>query len=107
MNYKNINFEEAWNIISSDPECIVLDVREDFEYATGHAANAVLFPIDDINEKSAAEILPDKNIAILIYCRTGGRSREAAEYLSGIGYTNIYDIGSLTGWPYGLEYGLD
>ena len=84
MNYKNINFEEAWNIINSDPECIVLDVREDFEYATGHAANAVLFPIDDINERSAAEILPDKNIAILIYCRTGNRSREAAEYLSGI-----------------------
>lgn len=107
MNYKNINFEEAWNIINSDPECIVLDVREDFEYATGHAANAVLFPIDDINERSAAEILPDKNIAILIYCRTGNRSREAAEYLSEIGYTNIYDIGSLTGWPYGLEYGLD
>lgn len=107
MNYKKINFDEAWNIINSDPECVVLDVREDFEYATGHAVNAVLFPIDDINEKSASEILPDKNAAVLIYCRTGARSREAAEYLSAIGYTNIYDIGSLSGWQYGLEYGLD
>lgn len=107
MNYKNINFEEAWDILNSDPSSVILDVREDFEYATGHAINAVLFPIDDINEKSAAEILPDKNSAILIYCRTGGRSQEAAEYLSSIGYTNIYDIGSLVDWPYGLEYGLD
>lgn len=107
MKYRSINFEEAWNIINSDPNSIVLDVREDFEYATGHAANAVLFPIDDINEKSAAEVLPDKNTAILIYCRTGSRSREAAEYLSSVGYTNIYDIGSLVDWPYGLEYGLD
>lgn len=107
MNYKTLNFEEAWDIMNSDPSCIVLDVREDFEYATGHAANAVLFPIDDISEKSAAEILPDKNAAILIYCRTGSRSSEAANYLSSIGYVNIYDIGSLVDWPYGLEYGLD
>lgn len=107
MNYKSVSFEEAWDIMNSNPSCVVLDVREDFEYATGHAANAVLFPIDDINEKSAAEVLPDKNTAILIYCRTGNRSREASEYLSSIGYTNIYDIGSLVDWPYGLEYGLD
>lgn len=106
MNYKNINFEEAWQIINSDSSCVILDVREDFEYATGHASGAVLFPVDDINEQSAAKVLPDKNAAILIYCRTGNRSREAAEYLSKIGYTNIYDIGSLSGWKYGLEYGL-
>lgn len=85
------------------PEYILLDVREEEEYITGHAIDALLFPVDDIDEASAQMLLPDRELPILIYCRSGRRSADAARKLESMGYTNLYDIGSLIGWPYGLE----
>ncbi len=103
--YKKIDFDEAKRLIDT-ADCTILDVREESEYAAGHAAGAVLFPLDEINAETAAEIIPDKNKALLLYCRTGNCSAMAAEILKNLGYTEIYDIGSLVGWKYGLEYGL-
>lgn len=100
---KKISFAEAKQILTAHPEAVLLDVREEEEYLTGHAIDAVLFPVDEISADSAAALLPDQNAPVLAYCRSGRRSREAAEKLASYGYREVYDIGSLIGWPYGLE----
>ncbi len=100
---RKITFEEAKEILDSRPESIMLDVREEEEYITGHAVDAVLFPVDDIDYTAASIILPEKDTPLLIYCRSGRRSAEAAEKLKSLGYTELYDVGGLIGWPYGLE----
>ncbi len=92
--------------MDENPDCVILDVREEEEYATGHVENALLFPVDDITADFAKEVIPSKNSMLVIYCRTGSRSRMAAEELSKLGYTNVYDIGGLIAWPYGLIMGL-
>lgn len=99
-------FETAKKLMDENPDCLILDVREEDEYATGHAENALLFPVDDITADLANEVIPLKDTMLVVYCRTGSRSRMAAEELSTLGYTNIYDIGGLIGWPYGLVLGL-
>ncbi len=103
MSAEKIDFERAKELLDSDKSCLMVDVREEEEYITGHAENALLFPVDDIDEASAAMLLPDKNRPIILYCRSGRRSAEAAEKLSKLGYTKLYDVGSLIGWPYGME----
>jgi len=100
---EKIDFKKAKEIIDSEKNVILVDVREEPEYITGHAVDAVLFPVDEITAESAADILPDKTATYLIYCRSGRRSAIAAQKLSELGYTELYDMGSLIGWPYGLE----
>ena len=99
----HIDFENAHRLMSEKPDSVIIDVREEEEYITGHAVGAALFPVDTIDEKTAAELIPSKNTPLFIYCRSGRRSKIAAEKLSRLGYTQIYDMGSLSGWPYGLE----
>ena len=89
--------------MDQSPEYILLDVREEEEYITGHAIDALLFPVDDIDGDTAPLLLPDREMPILIYCRSGRRSSDAARKLESMGYKKLYDIGSLIGWPYGLE----
>ena len=103
QKYKNVSFNEAKKIIDKK-ECIVLDVRTDEEYFTGHAEGAVNLDVDAINSETASEIIPDKTTPILVYCKTGERANLAAEVLSELGYKQIYNIGSLVEWPYGLSY---
>ena len=103
MSAEKIDFERAKELLDSDKSCLMVDVSEEEEYITGHAENALLFPVDDIDESSAAMLLPDKNRPIILYCRSGRRSAEASEKLSKLGYTKLYDVGSLIGWPYGME----
>lgn len=100
---RKVSFEEAKRILDEKPEALMLDVREEEEFVTGHAIDAVLYPVDDIDYTTAAIIIPDKTTPLLIYCRSGRRSAEAAEKLKKLGYTELYDVGSLIGWPYGLE----
>lgn len=102
--YTLVTFAEAKEIIDKE-ECVIIDVREEEEYITGHADGAELFPVDDINENSAAEIIPSKDMPVMVYCRTGSRSALAAQKLCALGYKRIYDMGSLVGWPYGIVYG--
>ena len=81
---------------------IIVDVRTKEEYDSGHIANSLLIPYDEI-EKKAPALLTDKNATIIVYCRTGRRSEIAAKALIGIGYTNVADMGGISDWKYGLE----
>jgi rhodanese-related sulfurtransferase len=100
-----MTFEQAGRFMKEHPDFTLLDVREEEEYLMEHADGAILFPLDLINRKSAAELLPDQDKPILLYCRTGRRSAEAASLLEQLGYTQLYDLGGLSGWPYGISYG--
>lgn len=100
---KKLSFDQAKALLDQRPDCLLLDVREEEEYITGHAVDAALLPVDEIGPESAAEIIQRPDRPVLLYCRSGRRSREAAEKLEKLGYTQLYDLGSLIGWPYGLE----
>ena len=64
---------------------------------------AELLPVDELDGESAGLVIGTKETPVLVYCRTGRRSREAAQKLEELGYTEVYDMGGLVGWPYGLE----
>ncbi|MDU3352001.1 MAG: rhodanese-like domain-containing protein, partial [Clostridium sp.] len=78
---------------------IILDVRSEEEYNSGHIENSILIPIDKLEEE-AENILNDKNKKILVYCRSGNRSKKASNILLEKGYTNVYDFGGIKDWPY-------
>jgi len=99
VSYMNITAEEAKEIMDTEGEYIILDVRTEEEYAEGHIPNAILIPDYEIETK-AEEILKDKNQLILVYCRSGRRSKLAAESLIKLGYTNIKEFGGIIDWPY-------
>ena len=100
---RKIDFQEAVRLLEEEKNAVLLDVREEDEYITGHAVDALLLPVDEITPQRAADLLPDREAPILVYCRSGRRSRRAAKLLDSFGYTQLYDLGSLIGWPYGLE----
>lgn len=99
LEYKKLSAQDAKARIDSGDELIILDVREDYEFAQGHIPGAVLLPLGQIAQK-AGETLPQKDAEILLYCRSGNRSRQAANQLIGLGYTNVYDFGGILSWPY-------
>lgn len=78
----------------------VVDVREENEYLEGHIPGAVLLPSSTLSEDTAAEIIPDKDDTVLLYCRSGNRSKAAAAKLVELGYTNVYEFGGILDWPY-------
>ena len=98
---KKLNFSEAHDMMTRR-DVVLLDVREEPEYITGHAIDAELLPVDEITADTAAEIIPSKDAPVMVYCRTGRRSERAASILENLGYREIYDMGGLVGWPYGL-----
>ena len=100
--YVNITAEEAKQIMDSEEGYIILDVREQEEFVAGHIPGAILIPYTQIEEK-ADEMLPDKDQLILVYCRSGRRSKIAAEALVKLGYTNIKEFGGILDWPYDVE----
>ena len=100
--YMNITAEEAKQIMNTEEGYIILDVREQDEYDAGHIPGAILIPYTQIEEK-ANEMLPDKDQLILVYCRSGRRSKIAAEALAELGYTNIKEFGGIIDWPYEVE----
>lgn len=100
---KKVNFKEAKDIMDTEKDYILLDVRSEEEYITGHAVDAVLFPLGEITDIAADDIIPSSDTTVLVYCRSGRRSAEAARLLDDFGYDKIYDMGGLVGWPYGLE----
>ena len=85
--------------MDSEEGCIILDVRSREEYDQGHIPGAVLIPNTEIEAK-AADLLPDKDQLILVYCRSGRRSKLAAQSLADLGYTNIREFGGILDWPY-------
>ena len=100
--YVNITADEAKRIMDSEEGYIILDVREQDEYDALHIPGAILIPYTQIEEK-ADEMLPDKEQLILVYCRSGRRSKIAAEALAELGYTNIKEFGGIIDWPYETE----
>ena len=97
--YQQITQEEAKEMMDTQ-EVIILDVREQDEYDSGHIPGAVLLPVDSIDETTAAEVIPEKDSAVLVYCRSGNRSKTASSTLAELGYTNIYEFGGINTWPY-------
>ncbi|MBQ5711600.1 MAG: rhodanese-like domain-containing protein [Oscillospiraceae bacterium] len=100
--YMNITAEEAKRIMDSEEDYIILDTRTEAEYDEGHIPGAIVIPHDEIADR-AEEELPDKDRSILVYCRSGRRSKLAAEALVELGYTNIKEFGGIIDWPYEVE----
>ncbi len=101
-SYMNITAEEAKQIMDSEEGYIILDVRTQEEYDEGHIPGAILIPNTEL-EARAEENFPDKDQLILVYCRSGRRSKIAAEALMELGYTNVREFGGILDWPYEVE----
>lgn len=95
--YTQISQDEAKAMMSSDSGYVIVDVRTVDEFSSGHIPNAICIPNEDITT-SKPELLPDINQEILVYCRSGRRSKEAAQKLADIGYTNVYEFGGIIDW---------
>ena len=100
--YMNISAKEAKELMDSREDYIILDTRTREEYDEVHIPGAILIPHNRIAEEAEA-VLTDKNQLILVYCRSGNRSKQAAEALVKLGYTNIREFGGIIDWPYETE----
>ena len=101
-SYEQITQEEAKEMMDTQ-EVIILDVREQDEYDSGHITGAVLLPVGTIDKDTAAEVIPETDSTVLVYCRSGNRSKTASSTLAKLGYTNIYEFGGINTWPYETE----
>ena len=101
-SYRQINMEEAEKIMKEEKNYIILDARTPEEYEEGHIPHAINIPNETISTKEISE-LPDKNQLILVYCRSGNRSRQASEKLSKLGYSNIVEFGGIIDWKGEIE----
>ena len=100
--YRQITQEKAKEMMDTQ-DVIILDVREQSEYNSGHIPGAVLLPVGTIDEATAAAAIPAKDSTVLVYCRSGNRSKTAASALAELGYTNLYEFGGINTWPYETE----
>lgn len=96
-SYTQISQEEAKTMMTKKDDHIIVDVRRQDEYDEGHIPNAVLIPNESITNEQPKE-LPDLNQIILVYCRSGRRSKEASQKLADIGYTKVYEFGGINSW---------
>lgn len=94
LSYRQISMDEAVKMMKEEKNYIILDVRRPDEYAEGHIPGAINVPNEEIGTAEIAE-LPDKSQLILVYCRSGRRSKEASEKLVKLGYTNIVEFGGI------------
>lgn len=99
--YRRITARQAKEIMDSGKSYVLLDVRSQVEHNLKYIEGDLLIPHREIQEK-APELLPEKDKTILIYCASGVRSKTAAQELSRMGYTDVYDFGAITDWPYGV-----
>lgn len=101
--YQQISAQDAKSMMDEMEDVLILDVREQSEYNEAHIPEAVLLPVGTISEKTAAEVIPEKDTVVLVYCRSGNRSKKASQALADLGYTNIYEFGGIIDWPYEKE----
>ena len=99
LTYQQISAEEAKTIMDTEQKYIIIDARTDEEFAAGHIEGAIMIPEYEIANR-AEEQLPDKDALILVYCRSGRRSKIASEELVKLGYTNVKEFGGIIDWPY-------
>lgn len=98
-SYIQISAEQAKTIMDEQEDYILLDVRTEGEFAEGYIEGAILIPDTEIKSRAETE-MPDKDALILVYCRSGNRSKRAAEALADMGYTNVQEFGGINDWPY-------
>ena len=101
-SYQQITQEAAKEMMDTQ-EVVILDVREQHEYDSGHIPGAVLLPVGTIAEDTAAAVIDDLDAVVLVYCRSGNRSKTASQALADLGYTNVYEFGGINDWPYEIE----
>ena len=101
-SYRQISQKEAKEMMDTQ-EVVILDVREQDEYDSGHILGAVLLPVGTIDKESATEVIPEKDTSVLVYCRSGNRSKTASSTLAELGYTNVCEFGGINTWPYETE----
>jgi rhodanese-related sulfurtransferase len=99
ITYTQISADEAKSLMEKESDYRILDVRTETEFAEGHIPNAVLIPDYEIEAKAEA-IITDKEQLILVYCRSGRRSKNAAKQLAAMGYSNVKEFGGIIDWPY-------
>ena len=97
QSYRKISQEEAREMMKQENGIVIVDVRRQDEYDAGHIPGAILLPNESIGSEQPEE-LPDLNQIILIYCRSGNRSKQAAQKLFDMGYKNIYEFGGIIDW---------
>ena len=97
--YRKISPQEAKSMMA-DKTVTILDVRTEEEFAQGHIEGAILIPNETITTTVRPTALNDLNAVILVYCRSGSRSGQAAKKLVALGYTQVYDFGGIIDWPY-------
>lgn len=101
QEYREITADKAKEMMDNQ-DVVVLDVRTEAEYRAKHIKDAVLIPLDQVEDLAEIE-LPEKEQTILVYCRSGQRSRVASQMLVELGYTNVYEFGGIIDWPYETE----
>ena len=102
LGFRQISMDKAVKMMKDEKNYIILDVRRPDEFAEGHIPGAINVPNEEIGTAEIAE-LPNKSQLILVYCRSGRRSKEASEKLVGIGYTNIVEFGGIQDWKGEIE----
>ena len=100
--YMNINAEKAKEMMDGLEKFVLLDARSEEEFSEGHIPGAIVIPHDEIEERAEAEI-PEKDVPVFVYCRSGRRSKIAAEALVSLGYSEVYEFGGIIDWPYEIE----
>lgn len=98
---------KARQMLQGDQPGILLDVRTPGEYSSGHIPGALLLPFDQITAETAAKFIPDKNTPVVLYCRSGNRSGQAARNLKSLGYQVIFDLGPVGAWSGVLKTGME
>ena len=101
-SYEQITQEAAKEMMDTQ-QVVILDVREQHEYDSGHISGAVLLPVSTITEDTAAAVIDELDTVVLVYCRSGNRSKTASQALVDLGYTNVYEFGGINDWPYEIE----
>ncbi len=101
-SYTKISQDEAKKMMEKDDGHVIVDVRREDEFASGHIPGAILIPNESIGTEKPAE-LPDLDQIILVYCRSGNRSAQASQKLANIGYTNVFDFGGIMTWTGEIE----
>ena len=101
-SYKTISSTEAQQMIEDNKDALILDVRTAAEYESGHIPNAINLSNEDI-QADKVDSLKDKSQLIMVYCRSGNRSRQAAQKLAELGYTNVVDFGGIQSWQGDIE----
>lgn len=101
-SYQQVDAETAKELMDTEDDYVILDARTQAEYDEGHIPDAILIPHDTV-ATAAEDALPDKDQLILVYCRSGNRSKQASQTLVDLGYTNVVEFGGINSWPYEVE----